>query len=919
MALNMEDVLKQLGWTDGFQMPIANSENKLLEEELARLSLLRHKNRTNLDNVSTRLENMNDHLKYVNQESEQTQKLITAHKVQLESLETVYSDTKTDNRNAAHAFKVSTHSLKEAQVIHKERENELQKLITKAEKLRVEMGWDEEALRAWNESLKKRDDDIGLLKKFFKDDDRRFNEMEARRKHLKGCLVSVKEKMEKIASNYHNAEQMVERSGKVLKQLGIERDSLINQWKNTVRVLQQRDNEIMRGRKHLVHLNDVLAVAEEKLDIEKKFLANEKKNNKELEQEILEANEVNTRYRKEMADTYQYLMTTQAGLQTLKRNMSKVAVDLKNERLKYKTLEEQYDEKVNFCQEFSDNLVKLNEELEMIRNSAMTSEQRTKSMENMIIQEEAAYNQKLLDIEKINGEIFRSEQLLKDQVAIASNLEIEINLSVCTSNQLRKHINSKRKDLDKIKVVVYEMEYRIDECERKLLEMAEAQKQEVPEEIQIKIQDLEKSLTEHKEVHHSLQCQVDRLREDMRRLSVVITADKEVLESLRDKCENSQLIYDISKKQIASAQKSMQEKQVEENMMKLRINYIEINKKKEEKQIYNLEKMRLNLEQAMKERQLEINSQKQILLIKKRSLDEDKSRLKGDLTLRRLRVEQYQKKYDMAISGLGKDENGEPLTLAAIKIKNAQEKFFLQEEGDSLDNKIKTAEKEIVALENTLKVINLTNTAFKKNLKPVTDTEPEYEEMHALEKELRETFEELKDYRNEVTSKESQLQETLQKLKNVEEELHKNKEEVQNMEEEIIIVTKQEQDKEQKLKRVECELKKLSKQLKGKNKKVLYKYNRDFEIRQLQDINKKALYQLQEIGTNSPSLMTAITQLLDENHLELPEGKITPSTYSAMSTPSCYSDQINTQRTTISSVSEKSERLVSMAKVMLEM
>lgn len=68
-----------------------------------------------------------------------------------------------------------------------------------------------------------------------------------------------------------------------------------------------------------------------------------------------------------------------------------------------------------------------------------------------------AYNQRLIDIEKINGEIFRSEQLLKDQVSIASNLEIEINLSVCTSNQLRKLINIERKDLDKIKVVVYEM------------------------------------------------------------------------------------------------------------------------------------------------------------------------------------------------------------------------------------------------------------------------------------------------------------------------------------------------------------------------------------------------------------------------------------------------------------------------------
>lgn len=71
-------------------------------------------------------------------------------------------------------------------------------------------------------------------------------------------------------------------------------------------------------------------------------------------------------------------------LQALKRQMGKVALDLNNERIKYKRLEELYEEKKNFCQEFSDNLIKLNEKLEEVRNSAMTSEQRVNNMENMI-------------------------------------------------------------------------------------------------------------------------------------------------------------------------------------------------------------------------------------------------------------------------------------------------------------------------------------------------------------------------------------------------------------------------------------------------------------------------------------------------------------------------------------------------------
>lgn len=46
----------------------------------------------------------------------------------------------------------------------------------------------------------------------------------------------------------------------------------------------------------------------------------------------------------------------------------------------------------------------------------------------------------------------------------------------------------------------------------------------------------------------------------------------------------------------------------------------------------------------------------------------------------------------------------------------AQEKYELQEKGDELDAKIKKSEKEILAMENTLRVINATNDCYKRNL-----------------------------------------------------------------------------------------------------------------------------------------------------------------------------------------------------------
>lgn len=124
---------------------------------------------------------------------------------------------------------------------------------------------------------------------------------------------------------------------------------------------------------------------------------------------------------------------------------------------------------------------------------------------------------------------------------------------------------------------------------------------------------------------------------------------------------------------------------------------------------------------ATQERMIEIETSKDILLAKRRNLNEDKGRLKCDIAERRIRLEQFRKKYDIVLTSLGKDEDGQPLSVTHFKIKNAQEKFLLQQEGDELDMKIKKAEKEIVAMENTLKVVNMTNVAFRQSLGAVED------------------------------------------------------------------------------------------------------------------------------------------------------------------------------------------------------
>lgn len=218
-----------------------------------------------------------------------------------------------------------------------------------------------------------------------------------------------------------------------------------------------------------------------------------------------------------------------------------------------------------------------------------------------------------------------------------------------------------------------------------------------------------------------LQVQITRLQEEMRKMSSSIATDDQQLQMLRDKLQDQLLMFESGRKHTVAAKQRTQEKQVEENILRLRVTQIQKAEEKEDKNIYNLQKMRLELDTMMKERQVEIYINKDILTAKRRNIDEEKGRMKRDIMGRYIKIEQLQKKYHLTMMSLGKDEDGQPLSVTHFKIKTAQEKYLLQKEGDELDMKIRKAEKEIIAMENTLKVVNTTNATYKQSLTAVEE------------------------------------------------------------------------------------------------------------------------------------------------------------------------------------------------------
>ena len=93
----------------------------------------------------------------------------------------------------------------------------MERCAKKLNTLKSETEWDTEALKAWEESLQKRDDDNELIKKFSKQDYRKYNELEAKRQNLELEFASRKQTIQKMVCDLTNYERMLERTGRYNK------------------------------------------------------------------------------------------------------------------------------------------------------------------------------------------------------------------------------------------------------------------------------------------------------------------------------------------------------------------------------------------------------------------------------------------------------------------------------------------------------------------------------------------------------------------------------------------------------------------------------------------------------------------------------------------------------------------------------
>ncbi|XP_026710623.1 coiled-coil domain-containing protein 39 isoform X2 [Athene cunicularia] len=201
----------------------------------------------------------------------------------------------------------------------------------------------------------------------------------------------------------------------------------------------------------------------------------------------------------------------------------------------------------------------------------------------------------------------------------------------------------------------------------------------------------------------------------------------------------------------------------------------------------------------------------------------------------------------------------------------AQEKEELQRKGDALDTKICKAEKEIVALENTLCVLNNCNSNYRNSFKEVTETSEEYEEKMKLEEEKRAADEKYRYKRRQIRELQENLQSMEEKFDIVlkqEALFQEQKKEKQAL---ILQLNKDIEDQKPKLERVIKQCSRLSREIQSlKKTETETQEERDIELRDLKSFSRAIDKLLADVLEANPDLTTPFQRYFHQSNLELP-------------------------------------------------
>ncbi|OXB82471.1 UNVERIFIED_CONTAM: hypothetical protein H355_000729 [Colinus virginianus] len=827
-------VLAELRWDDGYAVPVANAENKALEDDLQKMEKEKANLQNQLADFEERIKAMASHLKNVRQEFSFTQSLYKARENEIETERHFKALAERERGRLKSEIKRLEDEIVSLREKKNSQENAIDKTTKKLESLKQQMSCDEEVLESWIKESDRKDNDIITIQKYAQQDE--------------GKLGALTLQVEKLSM-----------------QANQKRRALDNELTETITA------------QLLAELKQEMRKKESVLKEKASFLVNETINNMEYEKRISSAEREAASLRKEYQTQDTYRVQLENELDDLKSAVDRTASDLESLRIHVTNMKKEIEKKKVRLSFLKERNAGLSNKLKLVTEKTLSSEDNALRIEEMLREEERTVKEKEAELNHLKEVFFKKTHELKEQKDKEKCILAEIEGSRTSLKNL--HSRLRRLDADALKQqeLIYNQDFYIQQVQRRLSRLEGEVNADEKQALEEKVAELKKALEEKRSTYDTLNAQHKKLQTRIHDyISVALQNDVHFIKRAMDKTGEEanglmikinelNLFNEKSDQELKKAKAVKQERMIEDNLLKLELKRLQDILCNKTEKVLTLEKQKLELKKSIAERTEEIKIHKAMLDSQIRLVDQERHRIRRHFN----HVYQLEK-----------------------ASKAAQEKEALRREGDDLDAKISKAENEIVALENTLQILNNCNSNYRNSFKEVPETSEEYEEKLKLEEEKRVADEKYRYKRRQVR----ELQEYLQSMEKNLDALLKQEAifQEQNKEKEAVILqlNKDIEEQKPKLERVIKQCSRLSREIQSlKKTKTETQEEKDIDLRALKIFSKTINKLLVEVLNAHPDLTASFQKYFHQFNLELPtvasggggQSSPSPSTQSSLS------------------------------------